>query len=137
MTTTQITGYRWAKRTKTQQLVDELTAAAEAPKKNKFNAVRTEVDGIIFDSKKEARRYSELKIFEREGYLQDLKRQQTFKMEVNGVKITTYRADFTYIKDGKLRVEDVKSEPTAKKSDFRMKVKLMRACHGIEVEVLL
>ena len=45
---------------------------------NKYNAKKTEVNGIIFDSRKEAGRYVELKMLEKAGYITDLKLQQKF-----------------------------------------------------------
>ena len=134
MTEPQITGYRLAFREKTKQLKAELAA----PKRNKYNAKKTTVDGIVFDSAKEARRYSELRVLERAHQIMDLRLQEKFTLTVNGIKIASYIADFVYLDyHGKTIVEDVKSEPTAKKSDFRMKMKLMRAIHHIEVSVLL
>ena len=53
----------------------ELVASQTKPKGNKFSAQRVEVDGISFDSKKEARRWGELKLLERAGEIIDLRRQ--------------------------------------------------------------
>ena len=39
---------------------------------NKYNAKKTELDGIVFDSRKEAGRYAELKLLERAGHIEDL-----------------------------------------------------------------
>jgi dsDNA-binding SOS-regulon protein len=63
---------------------------------SKYGAVRTEVDGISFASKKEARRYSELKLLERAGEIADLQLQPRFPLTVNGVRVCTYVADFQY-----------------------------------------
>lgn len=130
-----MTGYRWAKRTKTQQLIAELTA----PKKNKFGAVKETVDGITFDSKREAQVWCELKLRMRAGEIEKLDRQIPFFLTVNAIQIARYTADFQYYDKmaSAWRVVDVKSPTTAKKRDFVLIRKLMRACHGIEVEVLL
>lgn len=41
-------------------------------KKSKYHAKKVEVNGITFDSKKEAKRYEELKLLERCGAIKDL-----------------------------------------------------------------
>lgn len=129
-----ITGYRYAKREKTKQLFAEMEAAKKG---NKYGAKKTEVDGIVFDSKREAVLYHEFKLLLRAGKLSNLKRQPSYDLIVNGHKIKTYRADFEYLENGTLHVIDVKSEATAKTRDFIMTRKLMRAIHNIEIEVLL
>ncbi len=47
---------------------------------NKYAALKMTVDGITFDSRKEARRYTELKLLERTGKITDLQRQVKFKL---------------------------------------------------------
>jgi len=82
---------------------------------SKYNAVKTEVDGYVFDSKAEARRYSELKLLEKNGDLQDLTLQPVFHIQINGKKICKYFADFQYYDtvDRVYIVEDVKGVKTA------------------------
>lgn len=99
----------------------------------KFRAIRTEVDGITFASRKEARRYSELKLLERAKQISGLELQPVYRLEVNGALICKYLPDFRYIQDGKLVVEDVKSDPT-KTPVYRIKKKLLAALFGIEVK---
>ena len=106
---------------------------------NKFNAVKTVVDGITFHSKAEARRYGELVVLENAGKIQRLELQPQFKCVVNGKKILSYKADFRYFDTatGRTVTEDVKSPPTAKKRDFRITKKLVEALHpGTEIEVV-
>ena len=78
--------------------------------KNKYFAKRTEVDGIWFDSKKEAQRYLSLKILERCGSIKNLKLQPEFPLIVNYSKLGIYRADFSYLDTHKCEVivEDCK-----------------------------
>ena len=71
--------------------------------KSKYRAVRTNVDGIVFASKKEARRYCDLKILECAGEIRDLELQPAFPFSINGRKVTfpsgrqaKYIADFAY-----------------------------------------
>lgn len=126
------TGYRWMKANKTRQLMAEMAS----PRRNKFGAKRTTIDGETFDSKREAMLYREFQILERAGKIKDLRRQPKYVLTVNGIEIATYRPDWDYIEDGALHVIDVKSAPTAKKRDFVLVRKLMKACHGIDVEVM-
>lgn len=112
----------------------EITAAeyqAIAPKPHKYKAQRTEVDGVVFASKAEARRYGELKLLYDQGEIQRLTLQPRFPLEVNGVKIGTYVADFAYVHpEAGYIVEDVKGVKTPV---YKVKRKLVRALHGIEI----
>ena len=106
-------------------------------KGNKFHNVRTEIDGITFDSKREAKRYMVLTMLELAGEIRNLKLQPEYVLEVNGVKICKYVADFAYQerrRDGSWLsvVEDVKS-PATRTAVYRVKKKLMLAIHEIEV----
>lgn len=105
--------------------------------KPKYGNKKTELDGIVFDSKREAARYQQLKLLERGGLIRDLKIQVPYRLEVNGLLICKYIADFTYeerhptLAAGWLPVtEDSKGFPNDR---WPMKRKLMRACHGIQV----
>lgn len=93
--------------------------------RNKFNAVKTIVDGIKFDSKKEANYYIVLKERLRKGEISCLKRQVNFDLHgVAGKKVCTMRIDFTYREGGKLIADEVKSTRTAKLPAYRIKQKL-------------
>ena len=89
-------------------------------KYNKFNSIKTVVDGIKFMSKSEARRYSDLKLLELSGNIKELKLQPKFELQPkfskNGVKYKPiyYIADFSYydIDSKSLIIEDVKSKST-------------------------
>jgi len=111
---------------------------------SKYGAKKTTVAGIEFDSKAEARRYGELVILERAGYIKNLERQPVYillpAVVVGGRKkpALRYKADFRYY-DTKARetvVEDVKSPATAKLAAFRIKRHAMKHIHGIEVAVI-
>lgn len=99
----------------------------------KYRNVRTEFNGITYDSKKEANRAAELRILELGQKINDLKKQVRFALWVNRFLICTYVADFVYTENGKQIVEDVKSPATRKLPVYRLKKKLMRACLGIEI----
>ena len=98
---------------------------------SKYKNVKTEIDGITFDSIKEAKRYQELKLLVRAGIIKVLVLQKPFPIVVNGVKICTYKCDFSYYgQDGRETVEDVKGVRTAV---FSIKAKLMIAVYGLRV----
>ena len=64
--------------------------------KNKFNAKKTAADGFVFDSQAEAKRFFELKLLLRAFEIRDLVVHPKYALEVNGVKIGEYEADFSY-----------------------------------------
>lgn len=99
-------------------------------RRSKYRNIKTEVDGRLFHSKKEAARYLVLRDLENSGEISDLKCQVTFTITVNNRKICRYIADFTYIENGVFVVEDVKGRIT---DVYRLKKKLMLACHSIEI----
>ena len=103
----------------------------------KYHATTTELDGITFDSKKEANRYAELKLLERSGAIHNLQRQVRYELipaqKKNGKTVERachYIADFVYEENGKTVVEDVKGYRT---KEYVLKRKLMLQVHGIEV----
>ena len=98
----------------------------------KYGAVKTQVDGITFSSKAEARRYGELQLLVRAGLIADLKLQPKFDLTVNGVKVCAYVADFQSTRKGVLIIEDVKS-PATKTRVYAIKKKLMQAIHGLHI----
>ena len=69
------------------------------------------------------------------GEIRNLERQVRFPIIVNGVKVCTYIADFTYEELGGVVVEDVKSEFTQKDALFRLKAKLLRVVLGIDIRI--
>lgn len=121
---------------------------------NKYNSKKVVIDGMVFDSKKEARRYNQLKIMENAGQIYNLDRQHKFilipaqyeqadeyytKGEKKGQRKKgkiierecAYYADFIYqTKDGKLIVEDTKGVRT---KDYVIKRKLMLYVYGIRI----
>ena len=110
---------------------DEPVIAVQAKPHNKFGNEKTTVDNIRFDSKAESQRYGELKMMERSGLIHKFERQVTYSLDVNGVHICKYIADFVITwPDGVVTVEDVKGVQTP---EFKLKKRLMWAIHGIEI----
>lgn len=114
----------------------------KTPKKpSKYRNRKTALDGITFDSEREASRYLELQALAKRGLIEDLRHQVPFEL-APGVRFSDekrakpalrYVADFAYRLDGREVVEDVKSSITAKAAAYRIKRHLMLAVHGIEV----
>ena len=108
-----------------------------AARASKYRARKTVVDGIEFDSAKEAKRYTKLRDMERAGEIQELRLQVPFELlpsfECDGVKYRgmKYIADFVYYRNGVLVVEDVKG---AKTPEYRMKKKLMAYINHINIK---
>ena len=63
---------------------------------SKYKSIKVVVDGITFDSKREAKRYGELKLMEQAGLIELLETQPVYRLEVNGKLICKYIADFEY-----------------------------------------
>lgn len=96
-------------------------------RRNKFHAKKTNVDGVVFDSAREARRYGELKLLQRAKQIDDLTLQPSFPLRVNGQLVCVYRADFSYNERGKRVVEDSKGFKTR---DYIIKRKLFLALNA-------
>lgn len=121
----------------------------------KYKAKKTEVYGILFDSKREAERYCELRLLQKAGKIKDLQMQVPFelvpaqyelgteiKQTRSGLKARTvqrcvekavkYVADFVYTdaETGEKVVEDTKGVRT---KDYIIKRKLMLYVHGIKI----
>ena len=114
---------------------------------SKYHNKKTVVNGIEFDSRKEAKRYGELLWLERAGTIKHLRRQvrytlipahyETIKDFKTGKpkrvcveRDCCYTADFVYQKDGETVVEDTKGMRT---STYIIKRKLMLHVHGIKI----
>lgn len=99
-------------------------------KRHKFGAVRTEVDGVKFASKAEARRYQELKLAQACGAISALELQPAFPLTAHGKKLATYIADFRYHQRGATVIEDVKGMKTPM---YRLKKKWAQLQYGITI----
>ena len=108
--------------------------APTQPKKSKYGAVKTEVDGITFASKHEASRYQVLWLLEQSGEITNLRLQVPFELipkSKYGMPIR-YIADFVYNDgNGCLIVEDAKGVKTPV---YKLKRRLMAEKYGIEIK---
>nr|UVX75255.1 MAG: Protein of unknown function (DUF1064) [Bacteriophage sp.] len=104
---------------------------------SKYHARKTTVDGITFDSKREADRYLVLKGMEEDGLIEDLRRQvrceliPAFDVDGRHYRPVYYVADFVYVEDGKEIVEDVKGMRT---DVYKLKSKLFAYRYGMSIK---
>ena len=103
----------------------------------KYRNKKTIVDGILFDSRKEAARWAALRLMEKAGLISDLRRQVPFilipSQKRDGRTVERpciYKADFVYQQDGAEIVEDVKGLRTP---EYIIKRKLMLWEFGIVI----
>lgn len=98
-------------------------------KRSKYGAKKVEVDGIKFDSAKEARRYQQLLLEMRAGTVRWFTMQVPFWLE-GGVKfVIDFQIQYA---DGRLVFEDTKSEATMLQA-YRNKKKQFKARYGLDV----
>lgn len=105
--------------------------------RSKYHAKKTIIDGITFDSRREAYRYLTLKSMEKDGLIENLRRQVRYELipafDVDGkhYRPVFYVADFVYVEDGKEIVEDVKGMRT---DTYRLKSKLFARRYGMSIK---
>lgn len=90
----------------------------------KYRNIPTELDGVTFASKKEARRYQDLKLLQMGNVISNLEMQPVIPLMVNGTKIGRYTGDFKYQQNGRTVIEDVKSKAT-KTRDYMLRKKIL------------
>lgn len=125
-------------------------------KRPKYGNSKVEYNGITFDSKRERDRYIVLNQAQEDGLISNLMLQPKWELipkitekftkhlktkdkecERTVQRAITYSADFSYNdRYGNLVVEDVKISPSLLPKEFILKVKMMRALHGIKVRCI-
>jgi hypothetical protein len=106
---------------------------------SKYRNTKTTVDGLTFDSKREAGRWFELRNLESAGFIKDLKRQVPIQLFGADDMLRTrtgrkmfYRADFTY-HDNKLGV-DVVEDAKGFATDVYLIKRAILAAQGVEIK---
>lgn len=126
---------QFAKKTR----MEEIAGEENVEKKSKYSSAKTDVDGIAFDSKKEAEFYAELKLREKAGEISHLRLQpryllqEAFKYDGKQYREIEYIADFEYIENGETVVIDVKGFKTAV---YMLKKKLFLYKYGDMVKFI-
>ena len=108
----------------------------------RIKSVKVEVDGIKFDSKREAKRAGQLQMMEKHGIISKLRFQVAFplateesiesakKRGLGKLAIPKYKADFVYMRDGVKVVEDSKGFRTEM---YRIKKRFMKLIYDIDI----
>lgn len=138
MSITEQDVYRFGPAAK-KQIAEKMAAAGKkAAKPSKMHNVKTVVNGITFDSKKEAERYRQLMYLLKCYAISDLRLQHRITItegytlpDGERVRPLVYVADFSYIRDGKRVYEDAKGVRT---QTFINKKKLVYELCGIEIQ---
>lgn len=105
----------------------KLAAGKLVPKKrHKYNASPQRIDGYYFDSTAEGQRYGALKLRQVAGEIKDLQVHPRYPLELNGARVAIYEADFAYLENGRVIVEDVKGTMT---EVARIKIAFFRAAY--------
>ena len=111
--------------------------------RNKYHNRKVIVDGLKFDSIKEAKRWRELCLLYRAGEIGEVERQVEFLLipsqrtrtpdgKTKTERAVKYRADFVYLdKNGRKVVEDVKGVRT---KEYIIKRKLLLFLRGIAIK---
>lgn len=126
-----------------QRIRREATGIGGFMTENKYKNRKVVVDGELFDSKKEALRWRQLKSLEKIKAISDLQRQVKYTLipsqkDESGKVIEqkcSYIADFVYKQNGQIVVEDVKGyRKGGAYAVFVIKRKLMLQKYGIRVK---
>jgi hypothetical protein len=102
----------------------------------KYHNKKCEYKGLKFDSLKERNHYIVLEQLEKTGQIKELKLQvkyelqPSFKLNGKTIRAINYIADFTYLKDNKLVVVDVKGMRT---KEYMLKKKLFQYKYGMDI----
>lgn len=111
---------------------------AEPPASSKYGNEKCVIDGIKFDSKKEAKRYGELSLLVKAKLITELRMQVAYELvpaQRGGIRTEraiNYVADFVYVENGKTVIEDTKGFRT---KEYLLKRKMMKML-GLEITEL-
>ena len=95
-------------------------------------------EGIVFDSKREMLRWPKLRFREIAGTIHSLKRQITYRIELDGQHFCKYTPDSEYITDtGAVVYEDTKSSGTRKDPAYRLRKKAFEIQYKVKVTEVL
>jgi hypothetical protein len=115
---------------KNKGLIRGYSMPGTVKKRSKYGAEKVEIDGKIFDSKRESKRYCQLRYLEMTGEITDLLLQVEFELNPGGTHSLIYRADFVYKRNGEVIVEDSKGFKTR---EYKRKRALMLEVHKITI----
>lgn len=113
--------------------------AARPKRAHKYNARAVKAgdraDGLTFPTQEEARQYDILRMRERAGEIVagSIRTQVRYRLEVNGVHVCDYIADFVCRETRAPDADVVMDAKGVAMREYRLKKKLMKACHGIDI----
>jgi hypothetical protein len=103
----------------------------ETARRSKYRAIPTVLDGHRFDSRLEARYYATLQLEQRIGAVLEIRRQPNYLLEVNGVWVGRYVADYEVVRaDGEIQVVDCKGFRT---QTYKLKRRLFEALYPFRI----
>ena len=100
-------------------------ATLRTGKRNKFNAVACQFDGLRFASKAEMRVYGDYRLLELTGAITELSTQPVLEL-ASGVK---YRADFRHVENGRVVITEVKGGKATQTAAFKLKWRQAQALY--------
>jgi len=113
----------------------DVTLGAIASKPSKYHNQHVTIDGITFDSQREAAYWQGLKARAAAGEITELRYHVVFPLlcpiEDRALMVTTYEADFTYREFGHLHVVDVKGHRTQM---YLLKKRWLQLQEGLRIE---
>lgn len=107
--------------------------------RSKYGNSKVHLDGYIFDSEKESRRYIELKLLGRAKEIEALEVHPTWDLHVpckgEPQRVGRFTADFMYFvrADNEWIIEDVKSPITRLETAYRLRKRMVEAEYGIAI----
>jgi Protein of unknown function (DUF1064) len=127
--------------TRAAELYQEAMKARRAaePRRHKYGArparAGERFDGLAFASQEEARQYDLLRLRERAGEIVagSIRTQVVFSIEINGVHVCDYIADFVCRETAAPDIDVVIDAKGVATAVYCLKKKLMKACHGVDI----
>ncbi len=99
---------------------------------------RRTMDGVVFDSEAEMKRFADLQMLERAGEISDLRRQISYDIEINGQHFCTYTSDHEYLdKTGTPIIEEFKTEFSKREQAYSLRRRAFELYHNLKVTEII
>ena len=110
-------------------------------KRGRYNVVPVErrtMDGVVFASEAEMKRFADLQMLERAGEISDLRRQQSYDIEIKGHHFCTFTPDHEYLnKKGTPIIEEFKTGMSVKDKDYQLRKRAFELYYGLTVTEII
>ena len=90
-------------------------------------------EGKVFASQREMVRFGFLRLELKSGRISELETQPSWIVNINGKRLCRYTADFRYVRNGAVVIEEVKSSGTAKDAAYKLRRRAAELEHGIVI----